>query len=266
MTLEALEARLKTLLPEEYQDRYESIQPTPMGSTALKYAADGRVAWNDMWASFCDLAMAGGPPHKGSLLSPAAPADIDAAPDRYAEVVAEICRGLELVTDLPAFPSPHLGWVRLDCLSETMAGWLLRAIAMENVAVRRDGKGLDLPASPAYRLEKEIKNVITVAAKTCHYWLGHIPRSQQRAIGALFAEMAVESPLIEPDDGWSAIDTGSVMAAVWMMRMLVGVNVLSRREGMTLFVPVNHTSDPGGAIVARAVAQVQALQQTRRRP
>ena len=79
-----------------------------------------------------------------------------------------------------------------------MAGWLLRAIVMENVAARADGAALDLPAGPDFRLEKEIKNVVTVIAKTCHYWTGHMWRAQQRAIGDLFARMATESPLVEP--------------------------------------------------------------------
>ena len=56
---------------------------------------------------------------------------------------------------------------------------------MENVAARRQGAMLDLPAAPQFRLEKEIKNVITVMAKTCHYWVGHIPRAQQQAIAEL---------------------------------------------------------------------------------
>jgi hypothetical protein len=30
-----------------------------------------------------------------------------------------------------------------------------------------------LPAGPAFQLEKEIKNVITVLAKTFHYWTEH---------------------------------------------------------------------------------------------
>ena len=80
-----------------------------------------------------------------------------------------------------------------------MAGWLVRAIVMENVAARRRGAILELPAAPHFRLEKEIKNVITVIAKTCHYWLGHIPHDQQQAIAELFITMAGESPLVEPD-------------------------------------------------------------------
>ena len=81
--LAALEFRLRTVLPEEYQDCYEEVEPVPMGSAGLKYGSDGKVAWNEMWATFCDLAMAGGPPHKGTLLEPGTQAEIDAQPDRY---------------------------------------------------------------------------------------------------------------------------------------------------------------------------------------
>src|SRR6188472_1553862 len=107
-----------------------------MGSAGLKYDSDGKVAWDEIWGSFCDLAMAGGPPHKGMLLTPGTPAEIEARPERYGEVVEEICRGVTLVTDLPADASPVPGWCRIGCYSESMAGWLLRAITMENVAVR----------------------------------------------------------------------------------------------------------------------------------
>ncbi|MEO8070145.1 MAG: hypothetical protein ABI652_01990, partial [Acidobacteriota bacterium] len=270
---------------------YESVQPVSMGSAGLKYGPDGKVAWGDIWETFCDLAMAGGPPHKGTLLAPGSAAAIAAQPDRYQEVTAEICRGVALTTGLAAQPSTMPGWVRVSCYTEGMAGWLLRAIVMENIAARAESRTLDLPAAPAYRLEKEIKNVVTVIAKTCHYWLGHMPRLQQRAIAAQFAQMATESPLIEPDmsgdgvrtdggrratdrlasliqrdtglreashqyEGWLGIDCPNAHAAIWMMRALVVTNILSRREGTTLFVPVNPTSDPDGYTVAGAVAQI----------
>jgi sirohydrochlorin cobaltochelatase len=289
--LEALIVRLKAILPEEYQDSYESVQPVSMGSAGLKYGLDGKVAWNEMWATFCDLAMAGGPPHKGTLLEPGSAAEIVAQPDRYDEVVDEICRGVNLVTDLPVERSPMPGWVRVRCLNGGMASWLVRAIVMENVSARSTSNALDLPAAPGFRIEKEIKNVITVIAKTCHYWLGHIPRPQQRAIADLFLRMAEESPLVEPalrgdaatadhhDDaatriaegiqqstglgrapqrytGWLGVECPSVRAAVWMMRALVVSNVLSRREGTVLFVPVNPMSDPGGRTVVAIVSRV----------
>ena len=274
---EALDSRLKTLLPAEYQETYETIEPKPMRSAGLKYDANGEVAWDEIWGSFCDLAMAGGPPHKGTLLEPGTQAEIDAAFDRYDEVAEEICRGIRMVTGLRAYVAPDPGWICVTCHGDAMAGWLLRAIAMENVAVRRRGAILELPVSPHFRLEKEIKNVITVIAKTCHYWLGHIPDEQRQAIGDLFNAMAAESPLIEPDlarpasprsrelassiaaqiqrstglppssetyPGWLGLECPSVRFAVWTMRALVASNVLSRREDTVLFVPVNARDRP----------------------
>jgi sirohydrochlorin cobaltochelatase len=94
--LDTLEVRLKAILPEAYQESYEDVQPVSMGSAGLKYGFDGKVAWDQIWGSFCDLAMAGGPPHKGTLLEPAPRAAIDAQPDRYREVVEAICRGVTM--------------------------------------------------------------------------------------------------------------------------------------------------------------------------
>ena len=282
-SLDVLEARLQLLLPEDYQDSYEAMEPKPMRSAGLKYGADGRVAWDEIWGSFCDLAMAGGPPHKGTLLEAGRSADIDAQPDKYWEVVEEICRGVIMAADLDTRPSPIPGWVRVECYSQVMAEWLLRAIVMENVAVRRDGVTIDLPAAPHFRLDKEIKTVVTVIAKTSHYWMGHMPRSQKDALADVFAAIAEESPLVVPGegdgarladcirtntglgassqryDGWLGVECPTVRAAVWMMRTLVVGNVLSRREGMVLFVPVNDSSDPGGEIVSRSLAWIHRL-------
>jgi sirohydrochlorin cobaltochelatase len=284
-TLAALEERIKTLLPEEYRDSYEDRQPTPMRSAGLKYDAEGQVAWDQIWGSFCDLAMAGGPPHKGALLEAGTEAAIDADFDRYDEVAEEICRGITMATGLRAYVSPTPGWVSVTCHSDAMAGWLLRAIVMENVAVRTRGSILELPAAPHFRLEKEIKNVVTVIAKTAHYWLGHMPRDQQQAVADLFSAIAGEMPFVEPDlacsgdgeaaaviasriqretglrrsthryAGWVGVECPSVRVAVWMMRGLVASNVLSRREEQVLFMPVNAATDPVGAIVSDAVAR-----------
>src|SRR6185436_5878153 len=57
-------------------------------------------------------------------------------------------------------------------------------------------------------------------------------------------------------DGWLGLECQTVRSAVWMMRALVATNVLSRREGTVLFVPLNAATDPRGTIVARAVQQV----------
>ena len=294
VALAALDVRLRILLPEEYQDAYEEVQPVSMGSAGLKFDADGKVAWNDMWKTFCDLAMAGGPPHKGTFLEAGTRAAIAAQLDRHQQVMDEVRRGIELVTEMPADPSPHPGWVRVECYSTAMAGWLMRAIVMENVAASADGVMLDLPVAPHFRIEKEIKNVVTVIAKTCHYWLGHMPRTQQRSIAGLFETMAAESPLLAPSRasdgapdaaepqvasavadrvtrttgltrsshryaGWLGVTCPTVRSAIWMMRALVAANVLSRREETVLFVPIDPALEPAGDMVTAAVTRSHAL-------
>ncbi|HET9369452.1 MAG TPA: hypothetical protein VFO19_04365 [Vicinamibacterales bacterium] len=289
-----LEQRLRTMLPGTYQDRYDEVRPVSMGSSGLRFDADGKVAWNEIWGSFCDLALAGGPPHKGMLLEPASRREIAAAPDRHASVRSEICRGIAMVTELDAAPSADPGWVRVECLTRAMAAWLVRAITMENVAVRADGAALELPAGPDYRLEKEIKNVVTSIAKTNHYWIGHMSVSQWRAIAALFDGMAEESPAIAaayrydgpgPDPrarladeaadairretgliraprrylDWLGVECPTVRAAVWMTRTMNVLNVAARREHAALFMPINPATDPDARIVVSSVALAHRL-------
>jgi hypothetical protein len=297
--LKALEEKLRIFLPEEYQDHYEDVQPVSMGSAVLKYARDGKVAWGEIWETFCDLAMAGGPPHKGLLLEPGTQAEIAAQSDRYRQVVEEICRGIALVSELTGEAAPMTGWVRVRCESSVMAEWLVRAIVMENISARNEGFWIDLPAGPSYRVEKEIKNVITSIAKTCHYWLYHMGQTQQHQIEDLFATLALETPLVQPalsdddsqragcqanrkriSDGiqqatglksgkdqytnWLGVECPNVRAAVWMMRAMLVSNVLSRREGTAIFVPVNPTSDPSGERVIQAVIRTHGFAQIRK--
>ena len=152
----------------------KQVSNAPMASAELKYDAGGRVAWDEMWADFCDLALAGGPPHRGTVLEPVTAEVIRAEPERYAEVVAEIERGLRLITGLEVVkPEDEPGWIGLVCTDEAMSLWMLRAITAENVWVWRDGVIVYLPAGPDFRLKYEIKNVITAVAKTHHYWTEH---------------------------------------------------------------------------------------------
>jgi sirohydrochlorin cobaltochelatase len=298
---EALERRIRTLLPDQYQETYEELLLQPMRSAGLKYAPDGKVAWDEIWGSFCDLAMAGGPPHKGALLEPASRAEIEAQPDRYREAVDEICRGVHLVTGLNARAGDYPGWIRVACTTEAMASWLVRAIVVENVATRCERIALFLPAGPHYRLEKEIKNVVTVIAKTCHYWNGHIDLAQQWEIRSLLTKMDAQCPLIQPAldvapgdrdapdtnqqlramlaasirqltglatsnhqyRGWLGLDFPSISSAIWVMRALVASNILARRENTALFVPLNPASDRTGSTVAQTLASVHRFAQSK---
>jgi hypothetical protein len=277
LALEALESKLRAILPEQYQYSYEEVLPVSMGSAGLKYAEDGRVAWNEMWASFCDLAMAGGPPHRGALLEPATAEAIAADPEAYHRVVDEIGRGTSLVTGLPLHQSSERqpGWIDVQCRSIGMAGWMVRAIVMENVMARHEGPNLLLPAGPDFRIAREIKNVITSTAKTCHYWTEHMSADQQEAIDRMMSDGGIESELLGPvcrsdadfnsetyysflDEtgqritertgntcfahryvGWIGVEYPNDATAIWLMRAMVVENILCRREGSVLFLPVH---------------------------
>jgi sirohydrochlorin cobaltochelatase len=282
---EDFEARLRILLPDQYQDSYNEVEPVPMRSAGLKFGTDGKVAWDEIWGSFCDLAMAGGPPHKGRLLEPGSLANIAASPASYEAVALEICRGIDQVSGLGAELSDYPGWIHVYCTSNGQAGWLARAIGMENVAVGLDGMRLYLPAGPDYRLEKEIKNVVTVTAKTCHYWFGHTSLEQRRAITKLLQEAEMRSPLLKPvfprseaatagltqvltsmleaatpfrctqesHRDWLGLEVQDVKSAIWLMRTLVVKNVLARREECVVLVPLNPIVDPKGEALAERV-------------
>ncbi|MBL8216873.1 MAG: hypothetical protein JNK87_39500 [Bryobacterales bacterium] len=291
--LRALEEKLRAILPPEYAS-YEDVQPVSMGTAGLKYDAEGKVAWDEIWGSFCDLAMAGGPPHKGKLLEPATAAEVAAEPVKYRGVVEEICRGIRMVSyDVAVEGSDDAGWVRVMCPNKLMAGWIGRAIVMENVSARVRGEVVEVPAGPGFRLPKEIKNVVTVIAKTCHYYDGHMSFEQQKKMGMIFAEMEAARPLLQPVHvgdgvdvgvvaewkarvgerlglmglgvggaeyvGWFGIEVGSVKKAIWMMRALVVGNVMARREETVLYVPVNPGMDAKGEVVCAAVSEVKRL-------
>ncbi len=168
-------SQLSDLLPARYLDG-RTVSAAPMGSTPMRYDTQGQVAWDEMWTGFCELALAGGPPHRGTLLEPASPEQIRADLPNYERVVNELERGLHLVTGLPIVRTAQTGWIGVQCANEQMALWLLRAILVENVCARREGDLLFLPVGPDFQLDQAIKNVITVIAKTHHYWIEHARR------------------------------------------------------------------------------------------
>ncbi|MCX6612240.1 MAG: hypothetical protein NTW74_15480 [Acidobacteria bacterium] len=292
--LQKLDSKLRTILPEEYQECYEDLKPLSMGSAGLKFDASGRVAWDEIWRTFCDLAMAGGPPHRGTLLEPGNASEIESQPEQYQIVVEEICRGIRMVTGLTVCHSLNPGWVHLTCTDAGMATWMTRAITMENISARADNSIVSLPAGPHFRLEKEIKNVVTSVAKTAHYYVGHIGPAQQRAIAELFEKADAIAPLLQPgipnglqDEstiralrdhvaqelrrktglpssgpeylGWLGLKCISLRAAIWLMRALVVNSVLARREGTVLFVPIDPALDPAGDRLVQAVLEARSL-------
>jgi hypothetical protein len=124
-----------------------------------------------MWTSFCELALFGGPPHRGP--ESALRAVTEAEPAREGvDPVQEIRRGIWETTGLYAEPSEN-GWLAVTCESPRMAAWLCATIILENVDARCDDERLLVPAHPSFALTDQVKSVITVVAKTHHYWSAH---------------------------------------------------------------------------------------------
>ncbi|QEH39199.1 hypothetical protein OJF2_78110 [Aquisphaera giovannonii] len=284
--LAALDAKINALLPARYQHCYETVPPTSMGSAGLSYDEQGKVAWDRIWTTFCDLALAGGPPHRGRLLEPVPEADVAAQPTRYAEVVAELRRALWLTSALVVGDGYAPGWVGVRCTTAEEAAWLQLAVTAENVSARRRGAALQLPAGPSFRVEKEIKNVVVALIKACHYWEGHLTGAQQTLGGddaweaagpteAAATPAEYEAAMAEMEEslrpaglpiaprayaGWVGVRTSGEEEAVWLLRAVLVERILARREDHVLYFPVAASPDADRAArVGRLFARSREL-------
>jgi hypothetical protein len=161
------------------------VSPAPMTSADFIFSADGKPDWGAMWGTFCELALYGGPPHRGA--DSALEADAETRePAEDIDAIAEIRRGVWETTGLFSEPAEP-GWLAITCSSRKMAAWLCAAIILENVDARCDDERLLVPASAGFRLKDEVKSVITVVAKTNHYWSAHVQEqealAQREAVG-----------------------------------------------------------------------------------
>ena len=283
--LKILDARINCFLPPRYQHCYESVPPGSMGSAGLKYTHEGRVAWGEIWTSFCDLALAGGPPHRGRLLEPVWPESVADRPERHRAVVDELDRAIRLAADRDLVAGYAPGWVGVPCSTCEEASWLQAAVVAENVSARRRGTVLQLPAGPDFGVEKEIKNVVVAFAKVCHYWDGHLSEAQQTAFrGKTFCEPAspaeaaassrdysatvavIERRLRETGGhgvdptrypGWVGVACQGEPMAAWLLRAILVDGVLTRREGEMLYLPVGvgqHAGETERVVAAFAAA------------
>lgn len=264
--LQALDERINAILPPRYVGCFEDVPSASMGSASLNYDASGRVDWGEIWTSFCHLALAGGPPHRGKLLGPVSADEIATEPDAARKVAEEIARGIGLTTPFGTVPGKMPGWVGVSCDDAEMAGWLERAIVAENVIARRDGATLLVPAGPRFRVEKEIKNVIVSVAKTSHYLVEHVPEGSrpkgmagklvepplpteidaahdayQTAIAELaeFAGQLRLETVADQAPGWIGLRCASEEMAIWICRAIIVDDILARREGAVLCLPVS---------------------------
>lgn len=155
-----------------------SVSATPMPAAPFVWREDGRPDWGAMWTSFCDLAMYGGPPHRPKDNAVRLMPEASAAATEY-DATRELRRGIWETTNLVS-ESAGCGWLAVTCHSARMAEWLCAAILLENVEARSVGKCLLVPSSRGFTLESEVKSVITVVAKTVHYWEQHIAGTEAR--------------------------------------------------------------------------------------
>jgi sirohydrochlorin cobaltochelatase len=293
--LEALEAKANAVLPPQFEC-FEAVSPTSMGSAGLKYGSDGRVAWDQIWTHFCDLALAGGPPHRGTLLEVSTIAEVEYEPAGYQVVCEEIVRGIKLTSGLHATPTSEVGWIAVQCVGEAMAAWLLRAVMAENVFARRLQDKILVPAGPHFRPAKEVKNVVVALAKTSHYWEGHISDSQRSAAANLFTAndtaVLLEPPsrpevLAHPAEyqqvsdhlsqaigeslslptvqgsavGWLGIKFPDERTAGWFVRTAIAENILARREENVLYLPIPLYTSKNPLEVITRITQLNRLWQ-----
>jgi sirohydrochlorin cobaltochelatase len=166
-----------TALRAQPVERREIIEPAPapsaapMGSAPFLWRPDGRPDWRAMWTTFCELALFGGPPHRGPENALQAVARGERAEEAF-DPVEEIRRGIWETTGLYSEPSTA-GWLAVTCESPRMAAWLCATIILENVDARCDEERLLVPAHASFALTDQVKSVITVVAKTHHYWSAH---------------------------------------------------------------------------------------------
>ncbi len=169
-TASALAPSIRRL--EQMDHHGEPIAAVPMASAPFQYRDDGRPDWASMWQGFCELALYGGPPHRGvdeALSAPSSGTDEVVRDD----TVDEIIRGIAETTMLWAEPVAGR-WLRVTCNSRRMAAWLCATIILENVDARVDDHYLFVPGGGGFDLKDQVKSVITVLAKSHHYWQTHL--------------------------------------------------------------------------------------------
>lgn len=149
------------------------VTNTPMGSAPFVYDENGNVAWNKMWSSFCYLAREGGPPHRGDLLK-TDPNTVNIHDPKFEKNLNEVIRAYKMLLPYKVEYAVSTPEVVVNLPFTKMAKWFEETILLENVFVRREKNKIFVVVSEKYELEKEIKNLVTVFAKTFHYWDLHM--------------------------------------------------------------------------------------------
>lgn len=163
---------------EERRRKAEEAAKKPMSAAPMKFDEQGNVDWGNMWDSFCALALTGGPSHREAVLMPEESCNPDS--EDYQRASREIIRGVFLVSGLKAMPD-KTGWIAVEADSEGMAEWIAKAAEAEHVLFRSEGARFFVPCGESYQTKGEVKSVITVVAKTTHYWQDHVANEMKAA-------------------------------------------------------------------------------------
>jgi hypothetical protein len=107
--------------------------------------------------------------------------DSNPTDEAYQRNADEIIRGIYMVSGLRArLDIP--GWIAVEADSAGMADWIVDKALQENVQYRASGiEVFFVPCGTSYAVDKEVKSVITVAAKTTHYYQDHAQREIKNA-------------------------------------------------------------------------------------
>lgn len=150
-------------------------QPEPPAVTeAFVYREDGRADWPTMNAAGGELALYGGTPVRSNDNPLDVPEpEAEGTPPVVNETVLELKRGIWETTGLFAEPAQD-GWMSITCNSRKMAAWMCAAIIIENIEARCDEERLYVPATAAFEVQAELRDVIAAVAKVHQYWAASI--------------------------------------------------------------------------------------------
>ncbi len=121
-------------------------------------------------ASHGDIALAGGTPRRSTLIEPDPDDLVDPG---YGVAAAEFAIAIRATSGATVVEGRR-GWLGITCTSEEMAAWMIRALAAENITVRREGATVFLPIAASFTIEDEILDMVVATASTMHFFEDHI--------------------------------------------------------------------------------------------
>ncbi len=109
-----------------------------------------------------------------SLIEPALPDEIAASPADYRSAAEEIDRGIQQQTGLETILGVSPGWIGIQCSGDEMAVWMLRAVAVEDILVRREGDVLCVPVSMHPDRDQRVDRVLSTIVQSHRLWSVHV--------------------------------------------------------------------------------------------